>query len=53
MKKHHSWLIGLSIDSDINDLAELFRRETKEPDKERRRQLAISWLKDAGLMSKK
>jgi hypothetical protein len=36
-----------------SDLRPLFRRESKDPERERRRLLALSWLKEVGLASER
>ncbi len=53
LKQNRDWFGRMAAGRAVNssDLRLLFRRESKDPDKERRRLLALSWLKEVGLAS--
>jgi eukaryotic-like serine/threonine-protein kinase len=54
LKQNRSWFFRM-INQGMNasDLRPLFRRESKDPGRERRRVLALTWLKEVGLASEK
>ncbi len=51
LKQNEKWLRDTTRLMSPKDTTPLFRRESKDPDKEKRRRLAVDWLKSAGLMS--
>ena len=54
LKKNRDWFGRMATLPDVrNAFRSLFRRKSEDPEKERRRLLALSWLKEAGLASEK
>jgi hypothetical protein len=54
LKQNSGWFFRMTGGGkDTRDLSALFQRESKDADQEKRRQLAVSWLKEVGLMPEK
>lgn len=47
LKQNRDWFGRIRWELDPRDLTGLMQRQSEDPEKERRRQLAISWLKEA------